>query len=231
MTSLTVGDLRFEVRHSARRKSVQITVDRAGELILSAPDGCPSPKLAAFVREKRFWIYTKLAEKEALHAETTPKRYVSGEGFPYLGRSHRLLLVEKQDAPVKLEHGRFKMTSEAASSAGREHMVRWYTERANLWLSKRVDRFRRRIGLEPVSLTVQDLGFRWGSCGKGGRLYFHWRSILLPPHIVEYVVAHELIHLIEPHHTPTFWTRLERTLPDFAIRKQWLAENAARLNL
>ena len=228
--SISVGDLRFEVRRSPRRKSVQITVDRSGELILSAPDGCPSPTMAAFVREKRFWIYTKLAEKEALRAETTPKRYVSGEGFPYLGRSHRLLLVKVQDVPVKLEHGRFKITSDAAE-AGREHMVRWYTERANNWLSKRVERYRQRIGVKPVALTVQDLGFRWGSCGKGGRLYFHWRTILLPPRIVEYVVVHELMHLIEPHHTPAFWTRIERALPDFAIRKQWLAENAARLDL
>ncbi len=230
MDSITVGDLCFEVRRSPRRKFVQITVDRGGELILSVPDGCPSPKMAAFVREKRFWIYTKLAEKAALRAETLPKRYVSGEGFPYLGRSHRLLLVDSQGAPVKLERGRFMMASLAAST-GREHMVRWYTERAIHWLGERVERYRRRIGVTPVGLTVQDLGFRWGSCGNGGRLYFHWRSILLPPRIVEYVVVHELVHLIEPHHTPAFWSRVERTLPDFATRKQWLAENAARLNL
>ena len=94
-----------------------------------------------------------------------------------------------------------------------------------LRLANRVERFRKRIGVEPAGVHVQDLGYRWGSCGKGGKLHFHWRAILLPPHIAEYVVVHELCHLLEPHHTPAFWSRVERTLPDFAARKQWLAEH------
>ena len=88
--------------------------------------------------------------------------------------------------------------------------------------------FSGRVGVEPSGVAVRDLGHRWGSCGKGGKLYFHWRSILLPPSIVEYIVVHELVHLHEPHHTPEFWTRVERAMPDFARRKQWLAENAQR---
>ncbi len=228
MDTLTVDDLKFEVRRSPRRTTVQITVDRAGELVLSAPDGCPVRKMEDFVHEKRFWIYTKLAAKEALHSDVAPKQYVDGEGFPYLGRSYRLLLVDEQDVAVKLERGRFKMRRGDASD-GRHHLVRWYTEHAHQWLSKRVERFRSRVGVTPAGVVVQDLGYRWGSCGKGGQLNFHWRTILLPPSIVEYVVVHELVHLRSPHHTPAFWTRLERTMPDFVARKRWLAENAAQL--
>lgn len=224
MDSFVVDDLTFEVRRSPRRKSVQITVDRGGELVLSAPEGCAIATMASFVREKRLWIYEKLAEKEALLADAPMKRFVSGEGFPYLGRSHRLLLVRDQDVPVKLEHGRFKMRRDAAPK-GQVHMACWYAERAQQWIARRVDRYRRRIGVEPAGVVVQDLGYRWGSCGKGAKLYFHWRSILLPPRVVEYVVVHELVHLIEPHHTPAFWARVERAMPDFATRKQWLAEH------
>jgi len=224
MTSLTVGDLHFEVRRSPRRKSVQITVDRSGELLLSAPEVCPTRVMERFIREKRFWIYTKLAEKEALGFSLPTKRYVSGEGFPYLGRSYRLLLIDSQRSPVKLEQGRFKMARSAAG-AGREHMVRWYTAHAKPWLTKLVAAYQRRLGVGPAGISVQDLGYRWGSCGKGGRLYFHWRTILLPPRIVEYIAVHELVHLQHPHHTPQFWARVERVMPDFALRKAWLAEN------
>jgi hypothetical protein len=112
-----------------------------------------------------------------------------------------------------------------AAPRGQEHMRRWYARRAETWLGERVERFRRRIGVEPAGVAVQDLGYRWGSCGKGGRLYFHWRTILLPPRIVEYVVVHELAHLVEAHHTPAFWARVERAVPDFAGRKTWLAEH------
>ena len=69
------------------------------------------------------------------------------------------------------------------------------------------------------------LGFHWGSCSRSGRLNFHWRTILLPPRIIEYGVAHELVHLRELRHNLEFWRRLERVIPDFAARKQWLAEN------
>ncbi len=221
--TLTVDDLNFELRWSARRRSVQITVDREGELILSAPTGCERGVMEEFVREKRFWIYKKLAEKEALRPEIIRKQYIVGEGFPYLGRSYRLLLVDEQDVAVKLERGRFKMRR---ADAGRESMIRWYRDHATAWLTRRVDQFARRVDVEASGVEVRDLGYRWGSCGKSGKLYFHWRTILLPARIVEYIVVHELVHLREPHHTPEFWTRVERALPDFAQRKQWLAEHA-----
>ncbi len=226
--NLTVDDLSFELRRTSRRRTMQITVDRDGELILAAPEECPVDTLEAFVREKRFWIYTKLAEKEAVRRATRARRYVSGEGFPYLGRSYRLLLVKELAVPVKLEHGRFKMRRDLAND-GREHMIAWYTRHARPWLEKRVARSTGRLGAEPAGVSVQDLGYRWGSCGRGGRLYFHWRVILLPPRIIDYLVVHELAHLHEPHHTPAFWTRVERAMPDFAARKQWLAENAAEV--
>ena len=223
MNQLTVGDLRFEVRRSTRRRSVQITVDRGGELLLSAPEDCTTRVMEQFVREKRFWIYTKLAEKDALAPPVPTKQFVSGEGFPYLGRNYRLLLVDQQDVPVKLERGRFKMLR-SASKQGGAHMVRWYSERGEPWLKNRVERFQRRVGVEPTAVAVQDLGYRWGSCGKGGRLFFHWRAVLLPPSLIDYVVVHELVHLLEAHHTTAFWQRVERAMPDYEQRKRWLAE-------
>lgn len=228
MNTLVVDDLHFEIRRSPRRRTVQITVDRGGELVLSTPETCPLKKMAGFVREKRFWIYTKLAEKEALLEHAPTKEYVSGEGFPYLGRGYRLLLVDRQDVPVKLEGGRFKMRRDVAA-AGRAALIAWYTEHALGWLPKRVDRLAGRVGVKPAAIAVKDLGYRWGSCGKNANLNFHWRTILLPPRLIEYIVVHELTHLHEPHHTPEFWLRVERAMPDFATRKQWLAETAGRI--
>jgi predicted metal-dependent hydrolase len=224
---LTVNDLHFEVRRSPRRTSVQITVDRGGELLLSVPEGCSTSVMEQFVREKRLWIYTKLALKNALASAVPKKQFVSGEGFPYLGRSYRLLLVATQDVPLKLERGRFKMLHSAAEQ-GTAHMVGWYRERGRPWVEDRIERFQGRIGVQPAAVTVRDLGYRWGSCGKDARLFFHWRTILLPPPIIEYVIVHELVHLLEAHHTPAFWARVERAMPDFAERRQWLAERGGR---
>jgi predicted metal-dependent hydrolase len=226
MTALTVDDLEVEVRDSQRRTTLQLTVDRGGELIVFAPVGCDRATLQQFVKEKRSWIYRKLAEKEALQHQVPVKNYVSGEGFLYLGRSYRLLLVDEQAVPVKLEQGRFKMLR-SATVDGRDHMVAWYSAHAQLWLSERTDRFASRMGLTATRVVVRDLGYRWGSCGKDGTVYFHWKSVLLPPRVVEYVIAHETAHLVEPLHSASFWLRVERAMPDFTARKLWLAENGS----
>jgi predicted metal-dependent hydrolase len=221
MNSLKVDDLQFEVRWSDRRKTVGITVDRNGELVLSAPTGCDHRILEKSVRNKRQWIYEKLAQKEANRHRAPEKEYVSGEGFFYLGRSYRLLLVERQNVPVKLFRGRFRMRRSDAGD-GRRHMIRWYSEHALPWITRCVERYEGRIGVTPTNIKIRNLGYRWGSCGKRGTLYFNWKTILLPPRIVEYVVVHELVHLHEAHHTSAFWRRVERTMPDYEERKNWL---------
>lgn len=221
---IQVDDLPFTVRRSTRRRTMEITVERTGELILSAPPEVGMAQLRAFVSEKRFWIYTKLAEKDRLQRQVPRKEFVDGEGFLYLGRSHRLKWVESQDAPLKLVNGRFALRHDAQAGA-REHFIRWYSERARVWLSGRVADYQSRMEVAPAGVKVQDLGYRWGSCGKGNWLYFHWKTILLPARIAEYVLVHEMAHLHEPHHTPAFWLRVERAMPDYAQRKAWLTEH------
>ena len=151
---------------------------------------------------------------------------VHGEGFLYLGRSYRLKMVALDDgqAPLRLHQGWFLLDRDQQARA-REHFIRWYIEHAEPWLGRRVELFKDRVGVRPRDVHVRDLGARWGSCNRQGDLNFHWRSILLPPRVVEYLVVHELVHLHEPHHTPDFWRRLERAMPDFPARKRWLAEN------
>ena len=227
MESLTIDDLTFEVRRSPRRKTLEITLDRGGELIIAAPPETDRSLIADFVREKRFWLYTKMAEKEARHQPLQAKEFVSGEGFPYLGRSYRLLLVDDQDAPLKLEAGRFRLPRSLAPQ-GREHFVHWYFEHARVWLRRRVKGWASRMGVTPKGIEVRDLGFRWGSCGQARTVNFHWATITLPASVVDYVIVHELAHLVEPNHTPEFWLRVGRALPEYEQRKTWLAQHGGR---
>ena len=224
---LTVDELTFEVRQSPGRRTLGMTLGRDGELTLSAPLGVSKDVLADFVREKRFWLYTKIAEREARQQPISGKDFVSGEGFPYLGRSYRLLLTNDQDVALKLEAGRFRLRR-AEAAQGRDHFIHWYTERGGRWLKRRLQGWASRMDAEPTSVEVRDLGFRWGSCGKSDAVNFHWATMLLSPSEVDYVIVHELAHLIEPNHTPEFWSRVGRTLPEFEQRKAWLAEHGGR---
>jgi predicted metal-dependent hydrolase len=87
MNALTVNDLRFEVRRSERRRALEITVDRDGELVLSAPPDVSDATLRDFAQRKRMWVYKQLARRQALAHEPPRKVFTEGEGFAYLGRS------------------------------------------------------------------------------------------------------------------------------------------------
>lgn len=221
---VTVDDLTIPVRESERRKTLQLTVERDSTLLLTSPPGVALDTLEAFVRRKQPWVYKKLAEKALMQKQVRQKRFVQGEGFLYLGRHHRLNLVTEQPEPLKWVNGRFHLRRDAVANA-RQHFIRWYSLRGKAWLWQRVQDFTVRLGVQPTGLKVQDLGYRWGSCGKGNMLYFHWKTMLLPARIAEYVVVHELVHLHEPNHSAEFWLRLERAMPDFEERKVWLAEH------
>jgi predicted metal-dependent hydrolase len=221
---LTVAGLDFEVQLSGTRRSIGITVDRDGSLIVNAPHDCDEAELAAFAHDKRMWVYRKLAGKDLLLSHRPTKEFVNGEGFAYLGRSHRLQLTDRHDAAVKLERGRLVMRRDiAVAGGGSQAMVDWYRTRALRWLPRRVEPWAHRMGVKPGDIDVRDLGYRWGSLGKNDRVNFHWATIQLSPSLVDYVIVHELAHIHEPNHTPDFWFRVERALPNFQLAKEELA--------
>jgi predicted metal-dependent hydrolase len=205
-------------------------VERDGDLSVAVPDQADMAQVEKTVRSKLFWVFSKLAEKALLFQPAPEKEYVSGEGFNYLGRSYRLLLVDDQGkngvARLRLMNGRFTLRRQDQPQAA-SLFVRWYTDHARQWIGPRVQEFAARTGRQPKQVRVLDLGNRWGSCSPEGGLNFHWRTIRLPPSLVEYVVVHELVHLIEPRHDKAFWTRLERVMPDYRERKRRLSTQGA----
>jgi predicted metal-dependent hydrolase len=221
---LVVAGLDFEVQLSRARRSIGITVDRDGSLIVLAPQDCDEGELTRFALDKRMWVYKKLAEKDLLLSRRPTKEFVSGEGFIYLGRSYRLLLSNGDVEPVKLERGRLVMSRDiAASGSGPQAMVDWYQARASRWLPRRVEPWAQRMGVRAPAIDVRDLGYRWGSLGKNDRANFHWATIQLQPALIDYVIVHELAHIHEPHHTPDFWTTVQRAMPTYLGAKDDLA--------
>jgi predicted metal-dependent hydrolase len=119
---------------------------------------------------------------------------------------------------VKLQAGRFVMPK-ALASTGYGHLIRWYCESARPGRWAKVQDYASRIDVTPARIHVQYLGYRWGYTARGALLYLHRKTILLPARIAEYVVVHEMAHLLEQHRTPELWRRAKRAMPDFERRK------------
>jgi len=220
-----IDDLEVQVRRSPRRKTVDLIVDRFGDLVISVPESLPEREVEAIVRRKQEWIYGKLEHKDAVLKPTGTREFVTGEGFYYLGRKYRLKLIDSAEAPqaptLSLRNSRFWMLRSAAEK-GRSHFIRWYTQRGEAWIPDAVQKLKDRVAAEPRAIVVRDLKYRWASCNALGDVYFHWRIMLLPPKVIHYLILHELVHLYEHNHSAAFYERLGRAVPAYRQIESWL---------
>ena len=127
---VAVDDLRVEVRRSGRRKTVDLTVDRAGGLVIAVPESLEQPEIERIIRQKQLWIYTTLDRKEEAMHPAVKKKYVTGEGFYYPGKKYRLKVLDavdgETDVPdLRLKNGRFLLREVTAN--GRDHFIEWYS--------------------------------------------------------------------------------------------------------
>jgi predicted metal-dependent hydrolase len=235
MQQIVVKGLPIEVRRSTRRKTIDLFIERDGRIAILAPEATSEDCLQHLVSEKLTLIYQKLGRRDEELQRLPPKEFVSGEGFYYLGRKFRLKVLADEDRNVssdtlRLKNGWFVMPANLVSK-GKETFVEWYTKHAKDWITRRIEKLRARVGVESPPLQIQGLGFRWGSCTRKGRMYFHWRIILLPPDRIEYLIVHELVHLHEHNHSPAFYERLRRAAPEYETHEEWLRRNGDQFNL
>lgn len=223
--TLVVGDLVLQVAPPGDRRTIEIVVERDASLVLKAPPTATVDRAEQFVTSKREWIYRKLADKDALTGPHVTKQFVEGEGFAYLGRNYRLTLTsDVPGAGVRLERGRFHLPA-AQAHEGAALMRRWYTDVGGEWLRHRVRPWTARLGKEFVEVEVRDLGYRWGSARPmqgPQRINIHWATLQLPPSLIDYVLVHELAHLRELNHTPTFWQTVARLMPPYEHQRSAL---------
>lgn len=224
---LYLDDLRVPVETGGASRKARLTIEADGSLRLRAAEDVAAEELRQFLASKREWVYRKLAEKEVLRHEPVTKELVDGEGLLYLGRSHRLK-IEDVDGMVRLERGRLVLPRSLIGT-GEASLVAWYQRCGEAWLRLRVGSWAQRLRVEPAAIEVADLGRKWGSATAGMRVRIHWATLQLSPALVDYVLAHELAHLREPHHGPGFWQLLGRVMPDYDERKEELAKRGSGL--
>lgn len=216
-----------------------IAIERDGMIVVRAPRQAELVDIEKFISEKKIWIYQKLAQKKSLNREKPKREFVNGQGFLYLGKSYRLKIVDdaevksgssRQAAPLRLWRGYFEL-SESKKADARNHFVSWYRKQIKKQLKERIPRYDMRIGVTVKGIRILDLGHRWASCGRNGTVNFNWRSVMAPAWVFDYILVHELVHLIERTHTDRFWRLVARVMPDYEEHARWLNENGADLDL
>lgn len=242
MTEL--GELRYgnsvisyRVARSARRKkTIEITLDAVEGVLVAAPVHATAEQIETVLQKRASWIVQRSVDGVTTPA---PKRFVSGETVPYMGREVRLDVVHG-DVPgvrIRFSHWAFRVTVPASASgtertsAIRSALLRWYRRRATERIEQAIARWTPLTGTPPRAVKVRDQRQRWGSCSADGTLRFNWRIAMADSWLLDYVVVHELCHLAHRNHSKEFWTAVEAAMPDYRLRRVKLKEVGPRLAL
>ena len=224
--------LRVEVVRSIRRTASLHIV--GSDLQVRIPEHLGDERVAAILQQKRPWIRGKVAELQRV-APHRPKELVSGESFPYLGRHYRLKVQDGHQVGMCLSGGYLRATirpteqGEQREARIQHYLHSWYRARALERLKEKTSRYAQQIGVSPAGVSVRAFRSRWGSCDKRGQVVFNWAIIKAPHSIVDYVVIHELCHLIHPNHSKAYWQLVGRHDAAFAAHRQWLKQRGALL--
>jgi predicted metal-dependent hydrolase len=226
-------DFPYEVIRTDRKKSATIKVEE-GKVLVVIPKSLSPKRLEILLHEKTPWIHKKLHEY-SLVEPVKPKEYVSGECFTYLGRNYRLKLTGNDSGDVKLKGGQFvlgvdaKLSGDEKTGFVRDSLLEWYFTHAKEKLEEKTRRYAKVIGVEPKSVMVKSYKSRWGSCSSKGDISYNWKIIIAPHRVVDYVVIHELSHMLHHNHSDQFWQSVQRFIPDYQEYREWLKLNGSKL--
>jgi predicted metal-dependent hydrolase len=222
-------DLAYTIKKSARRRKLTITVERDRRVIVHAPEGTTDEKIHQVVESKRQWIYEKIGHPQKYHdlPHAPGKELVSGESALYLGREYRIEMVKTGLSRVQFARRFFIPAGQGEQRA--EALREWYIGKAKEKITPRVQRHARELGVDVAEVKIVDNRYRWGSCTLKDNVNFNWRLIKAPMFVIDYVIVHELAHLIEANHSPRFWNIVRTQAPIMGKARAWLKEHGELL--
>lgn len=221
--------LAYTIKRSAKRRKLTITVERDCSVVVYAPAGMSEDKIRYVVESKRQWIYVKKGHPQKYHALPHPpgKELVSGESALYLGRQYRIEVVKSGVSEVRFAQRFFIPAIQGGKRV--EALREWFIDRAKEKIIPRVKIHACALGVDIAAIKIVDNRFRWGSCTLKDNVNLNWRLIKAPMFVIDYVIIHELAHLIEANHTPRFWNIVRAQAPTMEKAKDWLKENGQLL--
>jgi hypothetical protein len=220
----------YQVRKSARRKTLAIIVHPDNRVVVAAPAVCSRKDILRFVEDKSNWVRKVIRANLQRAGKNPPKKYETGEKLLYLGEEYILRIEAGTPPRVMMEDGHICVRLHVEglapeASAVKKLLLNWYMDCALAKIKEKVPSFRDRIGVNPSFVTVKSMKSRWGSCSASGRISLAWNIIMAPEPVLDYLVVHELCHMIHHNHSPEYWKIVSSVLPDHKEKRRWLKEH------
>lgn len=221
-------DIKIEKIIRSNRKSFCIEIDYSGEIILRVPASAKEEEIKKFLFKHRNWVEKKLilVNNKVKYKE---KKFTNKEKFLFLGKEYELEIVEKQAEPIVFKD-KFLLSKSFLPKA-KEVFIAWYKNEAYKIIFERV-KFYLNFGNNKFNrIRITNANKRWGSCSPNGNLNFTYRLVMAPIEIIDYVVIHEIVHLVDKSHKKSFYEKLGKIIPDYKQRVKWLNQNGNLLKI
>ena len=226
--------------NSSRQKTIELVIDLDSGFTVKAPDSMRKEEVAVNLRRKASWIITNLDKMNEVIRNETRKEFVSGEKFLYKGKHYRLKVVQVNEEIVPsltFTHSKF-IAYVPANVPEYDYpriiqplFINFYHEKAEKVLNQRARKYLLYFDDKPSLIKIQSLINKWGNCSKTNQLRFNWRVVMAKMSIIDYVVVHELCHTKYKDHSKAFWNEVQKILPDYEERKEWLRINGDLLKI
>lgn len=219
-----------------RRKTIGIKITDKGEVIITSPFGVSEETIKNIIKKKQKWITDKVKLiKEANFAYN--RAFKDGERFLFLGKELELeiIKVNKPICNTEIEGEKVRvfinLSSMTSGDTISNAIVKLYRKEAARLFKERTDIYSKVLGVGPKRIFIKDQKTLWGSCSSKGNINYNYRIIMAPISIVDYIVVHELCHLIHMNHSKEYWNTVKSVLPDYEKRRKWLKENGHVLKI
>ncbi len=215
----------YTLKRTSRRNSIGLSIDDRG-LTVTMPMRASEKWLLGVLREKAQWIVEMLEGWR--EKKPSAPRWLDGEIIQFVGESLSLRVVASLfDAPPLLQGRRlFLHVTDCTNQVVVEHLVaQWQQQQAEMLFTQRVAYFSTLMNVSPRAVKLSSARTQWGCCTAHGNVRLNWRLVRLPLRLIDYVVVHELAHLVELNHSAAFWQVVKSVCPDYARRRAELRQH------
>ncbi len=208
----------------SERKTLAVSVDALGRVTVRAPKSCADERIFSFLREKEAWILRCKAKSESVGIRL-PEDDLDGYGFLLLGKTCKITLTKEQR--VRYDGENLFLPEKNA----KQRLTQWLKENASRIFSLATERKAAQMGVRYASVHVSSARGRWGSCSAKNEIRYSFRLLYAPKEVIEYVVTHELAHVLHKNHSKAFWAAVETYEPDYKRKRKWLKDRAALMRI
>lgn len=216
----------YAVRRSDRATKARIDVGIRGVTVVIPAGLDRDPE--SLLQENAAWVVEKTGEFESYREQIPDRNYEEGEEFQYLGEPHEVVVEKRPSSDV--EDGQLLLAAHHVDQTSvKRALETLYRRKARERFEDRADHYAAEMGVSYEKIEVRNQRTKWGSCSTSGTLGLNWRLMMAPPSVVDYVVLHEVAHLVEPNHNDEFWELVATYDANYAEHASWLEENSAKL--